>query len=99
MLRNCSKKFSKYSLKLKNSTSTTALLYGETGYPSIETKLKIKTITFWVNLITGRRDKFSYKLYLICLALYRRGLIIFKWLDHMINILNETGFTYVFTGQ
>ena len=92
------KKFLKYSLKLKSSTST-ALLYCETGYLPIETELKIKTITFWVNLITGRRDKFSYKLYLICLALYRRGLIIFKWLDHVVNILNETGFSYIFIGQ
>ena len=71
------KKFLKYSLKLKNNTST-AVLYCETGYLSIETELKIKTITFWVNLLTGRRDKFSYKIYLICLSLYRRGLIIFK---------------------
>ena len=92
------KKFLKYSLKLKNNTST-AVLYCETGYLSIETELKIKTITFWVNLLTGRRDKFSYKIYLICLSLYRRGLIIFKWFDHVVNILNETGFSYVFIEQ
>ena len=92
------KKFLKYSLKLKSSTST-ALLYCETGYLSIETELKIKAITFWVNLLAGRKDKFSYKIYLICLSLYRRGLVIFKWLDHVINILNETGFSFVFVEQ
>ena len=71
----------------------------ETGYLSIKTELKIKVITFWVNLLTGRRDKFSFKIYLICLSLYRRGLIIFKWLDHVVNILNETGFSFVFIEQ
>ena len=92
------KKFLKYSLKLQSSTST-AMLYCETGYLTVETEIKIKIVTFWVNLLIGRKDKFSYKLYLICLSLYRRGLIIFKWLDQVVNILNETGFSYVFISQ
>ena len=69
------RKFLKYSLKLKSSTPT-AMIYCETGYLSIETDLKIKIISYWVNLITGRRDKFSYKLYLTCLSLYKRGLLL-----------------------
>ena len=31
--------------------------------------------------------------------MYRRGLIISKWLDHVANILNETEFSYVFIEQ
>ena len=53
--------FFKYSLKLKLSTPT-VMLYLETGYLPIETEVNIKVITFWVNLLTGRQDKFSYKL-------------------------------------
>ena len=75
------------------------MLYCETGYLTVETEIKIKIMTFWVNLLIGRKDKFSYKLYLICLSLYRRGLMIFKWLDQVVNILNETGFSYVFISQ
>ena len=52
-----------------------------------------------MNLLAGRKDKYSYKLYLICLALYRRGLLIFKWLDQVVHILNETGFSFVFISQ
>ena len=75
------------------------MIYCETGYLSIEIELKIKTITYWVNLITGRKDKFSYKLYLICLSLYKRGLLIFPWMQNVVNILNATGFSYIFNEQ
>ena len=92
------KKFIKYALKLK-STTATATIYFETGYISTEYEIKIKMITFWVNLLTGRRDKFSYKLYLICLSLYRRGLLLFKWMDQIVSILNECGFSYIFLEQ
>ena len=97
-LERVQKKFLKYALKLKSSTPT-AMVYGETGYLTIETEIKIKTITFWVNLLTGRKDKFSFKLYLICLSLYNRKLIIFKWLEHIVKILNETGFSFIFKDQ
>ena len=91
-------KFIKYALKLK-STTATATIYFETGYISTEYEIKIKMITFWVNLLTGGRDKFSYKLYLICLSLYRRGLLLFKWMDQIVSILNECGFSYIFLEQ
>ena len=75
------------------------MIYCETGYLSIETELKIKIITYWVNLITKRRDKFSYKLYLICLSLYKRGLLVFPWMNNVVNILNSTGFSNIFYEQ
>ena len=92
------RKFLKYALKLKTGTCT-AFLYCESGYLPIEVEIKIRMVSFWVNLLIGRRDKFSYKMYLICLSLYRRGLVIFKWLDNVVSILNETGFSYVFIDQ
>ena len=92
------KKFLKYSLKLKLSTPT-VMLYLETGYLPIETEVNIKIITFWVNLLTGRQDKFSFKLYIMCLSLYNCGLIIFKWIENVVKILNLNGFSVVFRDQ
>ena len=92
------KKFLKYSLKLKMSTPT-VMLYLETGYFPIECEISIKIITFWVNLLTGRQDKLSYKIYRVCLALYNRGLIIFKWMDNVVQILNENGYSSIFRDQ
>ena len=92
------KKILKYSLKLKMSTPT-VMLYLETGYFPIECEISIKIITFWVNLLTGRQDKLSYKIYRVCLALYNRGLIIFKWMDNVVQILNENGYSSIFRDQ
>ena len=53
-------------------------------------------------LVVGRKTiypLFSYRLYLTSLSLYKRRLIIFKWLDQVVNILNNTGFSYVFLDQ
>ena len=80
-------------------STPTVMLYLETGYLPIETEINIKVITFWVNLLTGRKDKFSYKLYIICLALYNRGLIIFEWTENVVNILNVNGFSSIFKDQ
>ena len=80
-------------------STPTVMLYLETGYLPIETEINIKVITFWVNLLTGRKDKFSYKLYIICLSLYNRGLIIFKWMENVVKILNENGFSSIFKDQ
>ena len=80
-------------------STPTVMLYLETGYLPIETEIDIKVITFWVNILTGRQDKFSYKLYIICLSLYNRGLIIFKWMENVVRILNENGFSSVFVDQ
>ena len=80
-------------------STPTVMLYLETGYLPIETEINIKVITFWVNLLTGRQDKFSYKLYIMCLSLYNRGLIIFKWMDMVVKILNENGFSSIFKDQ
>ena len=80
-------------------STPTVMLYLETGYLPIETEIDIKVITFWVNLLTGRQDKFSYKLYIMCLSLYNRGLIIFKWMENAVKILNLNGFSDVFREQ
>ena len=72
--KNCDKleslqlKYMKYALKLKNST-TTLMLIGETGFLPLEYHIKIKLIGFWVSLISGRRDKLSFKMYLLSLTL------------------------------
>ena len=88
----------KYSLKLKMSAPT-VMVYLETGYLPIETEIDIKVIAIWISLLTGTQDKFSYKLYIMCLSLYKRGLIIFKWMDNVVKILNTNGFSDVFREQ
>ena len=91
-------KFLKYALKLKTSTSTN-MIYGETGLFPIEILIKIKMVSFWVSLITGSQDKIAFKLYIICTKLYSEGVLKFKWLEKIISIINECGMSYVYLNQ
>ena len=102
--KNCSKletlqlKYIKYSLKLKNGTPT-CMVYGETGFLPFEYYVKVRMISFWISLIAGRRDKISFKLYVMCLTLYNDGTLTFEWLDCIKSIITECGLNYVFTNQ
>ena len=91
-------KFLKYALKLKISTSTN-MVYGETGFFPLEILIKIRMVSFWVSLITGSHDKIVFKLYVICTKLHSEGLLKFKWLDKIISIINECGMSYVYLNQ
>ena len=101
---NCTKlltlqlKFLKYALKLKTSTSTN-MVYGETGFFPVEILIKIRMVSFWVSLITGSHDKIVFKLYIICTKLHSEGLLKFKWLDKIISIINECGMSHVYLNQ
>ena len=102
--RNCGQletlqhKYLKYALKLKNATSTHMLL-GETGFFPLEYYIKIKMLGFWVSIISGNREKLSYKMYFLCLTLYNDGLLEFEWLHFIKSIIDECGFSYVFENQ
>ena len=91
-------KYIKYSLKLKNGTPT-CMVYGETGFLPFEYYVKVRMISFWISLIAGRRDKISFKLYVMCLTLYNDGTLTFEWLDCIKSIITECGLNYVFTNQ
>ena len=73
-------KYIKYTLKLKKNTST-AMVYGETGILPVEYHVKYRMINFWVSLITGKQSKISYKIYRMCMSLYRGKLLECHWLS------------------
>ena len=88
-------KYIKYSLKLKKSTPT-ILVYGETGMLPMEYYVKCRMIGFWVNLVTSKQEKISYKLFHMCSILFLSGLLICPWLQEIKNILEECGMPFVF---
>ena len=91
-------KFAKYLLKLKRNTAN-KMIYGETGLYPIEFYINMRIISFWVKLITGKQDKISYKLYSMCLTLNSHRRLECKWLQKVQNLLNRTGFSFVFEEQ
>ena len=91
-------KYAKYALKLKNST-TTCMVYGETGYWPVQYYARIKMINFWISLISGKKDKLSFKIYNLCLLLYKDKSLKFDWLAFIEKIINDCGEGIVFREQ
>ena len=91
-------KYIKYLLKIKQSTPS-VMIYGETGVLPVEYYVKCRMIKFWLSLLTGRQSKISFKLYNICLSLFRKKLILSDWLTCIKSIIDECGMSYVFDLQ
>ena len=91
-------KFVKYLLKLKRNTPNN-MVYGETGLLPMEYHVNTRMLSFWVKLITGKQDKMSFKIYNLCLSLYRHGRLECKWLQKIQRLINGAGLTFVFEQQ
>jgi hypothetical protein len=52
-------RFCKLLLKLKTSTPS-YMIYGELGLFPIEIDVKLRMISYWARLLTGKETKFSY---------------------------------------
>ena len=75
------------------------MLLGKTGLLPLEFYIKVKMMGFWVSLISGERDKISFKMYLVSLTLYNDGFLKFEWLKFIESIIHECGLSFVFENQ
>lgn len=83
--------------KITNSKKSTPLymLYGEFGRYPLEIIVKTRMIKYWVKLITGKQSKISKFSYDFML----KSDVNFKWTNHIRNIINQTGYTFVWNDQ
>ena len=83
-------KFCKILLNLKFSTPNYSKLYG--WYP-IDIDIKVKTISYWARLLSGKHAKFSNVFYRLSRNLNENGDTNLNWIYFFRTILNECGFT------
>jgi hypothetical protein len=83
--------------KITNSKKSTPLymLYGELGRYPLEIVIKTRMINYWCKLIMGKENKVAR----ICYENMLNSTINFKWLQHIKDILNNTGYTYIWENQ
>lgn len=81
-------------LKMKKSTPHT-MIYGEFGRFPIEISAKVRMIRYWSNLISGKMDKISYKMYKMLLYLHRNNLHSSRWISCIESILQNVGLNYI----
>lgn len=93
-------KFCKTLLNLK-STTPNYLVYGELGRYPINIDIKVRCITFWGRLVTGKQSKLSNIVYILSRKLdsENNGNGNFKWLKFIQNTFNECGFTHIWDSE
>lgn len=91
-------KFCKLLLHLRNTTPT-CMIYGELGRYPIEIDIKVRMISFWANLLTGKDSKLSCLAYKLLLSLTDTVNFKSDWLESIKNIFNECGMPYIWRNQ
>ncbi|MEW8548531.1 MAG: reverse transcriptase family protein [Candidatus Thiodiazotropha sp.] len=71
------------------------MLYAELGRYPIDLVIKQRTISYWTRLVTGKKSKLTYQLYLYMLNSNYQ----FKWPNFVQLILNNCGLNYLWLQQ
>ena len=69
------------------------ILYGELGRYPADILIKSRMIGFWKILVCGKRDKISCILYNLMYKMHTRNFYFSKWLDCVLDTLNNCGFS------
>ena len=75
------------------------MVYGETGRFPLKINIKTKLLCFWSRLVQSSSNKLSGILYQLMYNLHNSGQYSFKWLSSVKQILDDTGFSFVWNAQ
>ena len=75
------------------------MVYGETGRYPLEIDINIRMISYWAKFVTGKQSKLSNILYNLSLFLCNLEGKTFVWLDHIRNIFNNCGLSFIWDTQ
>ena len=91
-------KFCKLLLRLKTTTPN-CIVYGELGRYLVENDIKLRMISYWGKLISGKDTKLSSICYRLLHQLSQESNINSSWLKYIKNIFDECGLSYVWINQ
>ena len=91
-------RFCKLLLNFKTSTPS-YMVYGELGRYPLDIDIKVRTISFWAKLISGKQTKLSAIIYKCMYNMLRVRDRNFMWLKYVKHILCNCGFNYIWESQ
>ena len=91
-------KFLKQILNVR-STTPSYMVYGETGRYPLIIYAKIKCLCYWSKVLSNGNSKLSGIMYQIIYTCQRNENVQFKWINDIKNILDESGFSYLWNSQ
>ena len=91
-------KFLKQILNVR-STTPSYMVYGETGRYPLIIYAKIKCLCYWSKVLSNGNSKLSGIMYHIMYNCQRNENVQFKWINDIKNILDDSGFSYLWNSQ
>jgi hypothetical protein len=79
-------------------TTPNYMVYGELGRYPLETRVKLRMVSFWTKLVQCE-NKLSSILYRLMLQIHQSGNHDFKWISFVMSIFYNTGLSYIFVNQ
>jgi hypothetical protein len=61
--------------------------------------VKLRMISYWARLLTGKETKLSYLSYKILYNLFIDENLDFSWIKHVKHIFDDTGYSYIWSQQ
>ena len=80
-------KFCKSMLDVKQTTPS-VMVYGELGAMPLHLKIKSRVLNFWYRIVSGKKDKICYKLYLLMHYLHVNDMFHSDWVKTVHDTLN-----------
>ena len=74
------------------------MVYGEIGRQSLNIRVQLRMISFWIKLIQNE-NKLSGILYKLMFNLQTNDGYDFRWISHIRSVFDRTGLGYIFTSQ
>ena len=73
------------------------MIYGAFGSFPIEIDVKLRMISYWEIPLTGKESKLLYLSNEILHNLFIDENVDFSWIKHVKHILDETGYSYIWS--
>jgi len=75
------------------------MIYGELGSFPIEIDVKLRMISYWARLLTGKETNLSYLSNKILYNLLIDENVDFPWINHVKHNVDHTGYCYIWFQQ
>ena len=75
------------------------MVYGELGTYPISVTIKVRLVSYWLNIVSADENKISKLMYNLMYNMHQNDAYQSDWLNCVRNILEVNGFGYIWVGQ
>lgn len=74
------------------------MVYGETGRYPLDISVKVRMVSYWCKLTTGRCSKLACRMYKVVENCHRNNTLSVRWIGCIERLFNDMGYSNIFQG-